>query len=206
MNDTDNINLTDNFRSLKNIELEDNNIIVCNRDIKPLQKAVKTLTELGIQIRIEGSIQQILKQLTEEFKAVNADCKAILNDIEVLLSQFKLVSKVDYFKLILSTVNSNMCSKFHKDNNTLRLLCTYAGPGTLWLPKTAVKSVKNPNEVNWEDEFSNEIQQAQTGEVVLLKGMLYPNGNAVMHKSPSIEEAGNKRLLLRIDTYDFLNF
>ena len=206
MNDTDNINLTDNFRSLKNIELEDNNIIVCNRDIKPLQKVVKTLTELGIQIRIEGSIQQILKQLTEELKAVNTDCKAILNDIEVLLSQFKLVSKVDYFKLILSTVNSNMCSKFHTDNNTLRLLCTYAGPGTLWLPKTAVKSVKNPNEVNWEDEFSNEIQQAQTGEVVLLKGMLYPNGNAVMHKSPSIEEAGNKRLLLRIDTYDFLNF
>ena len=206
MNDTDNINLTDNFRSLKNIELEDYNIIVCKRDIKPLQKAVKTLIELGIQIRIEGSIQQILKQLTEEFKTVNTDCKAILNDIEVLLSQFKLVSKVDYFKLILSTVNSNMCSKFHTDNNTLRLLCTYAGPGTLWLPKTAVKSVKNPNEVNWEDEFSNEIQQAQIGEVVLLKGMLYPNGNAVMHKSPSIEEAGNKRLLLRIDTHDFLNF
>lgn len=206
MNDTDNINLTDNFRSLKNIELEDYNIIVCNRDIKPLQKAVKTLIELGIQIRIEGSIQQILKQLTEEFKTVNTDCKAILNDIEVLLSQFKLVSKVDYFKLILSTINSNMCSKFHTDNNTLRLLCTYAGPGTLWLPKTAVKNVKNPNEVNWEDEFSNEIQQAQIGEVVLLKGMLYPNGNAVMHKSPSIEEAGNKRLLLRIDTHDFLNF
>ena len=52
------------------------------------------------------------------------------------------------------------------------------------------------------------IQQAKTGAVVILKGAMYPakGTNAVVHRSPTIEESGATRLLLRIDTNEFLNF
>ena len=30
-----------------------------------------------------------------------------------------------------------MCRRFHTDVNELRLLCTYSGPATLWLPEAA---------------------------------------------------------------------
>jgi len=52
------------------------------------------------------------------------------------------------------------------------------------------------------------IQQAKTGAVILLKGALYPKKgtNAIVHRSPTIEESGERRLLLRVDTNDHLGF
>lgn len=51
-----------------------------------------------------------------------------------------------------------------------------------------------------------DIQQAGTGDIVILKGALYPDGHAIMHRSPTIEEMGAARLLLRIDTNAFKPF
>ena len=50
--------------------------------------------------------------------------------------------------------------------------------------------------------------QVPENGVVLLKGALYPKAGtrAIVHRSPTIEESGEKRLLLRIDTNDNLNF
>ena len=196
---------SDYFSPLNEIEHEGNNIVICSRNINHLQKAIDALVENEIQLRIEGDLNQIKEQLSEALLKVYSNCEELIYDIENLISHFKNVSKADSFKLMLSAVNSNMCSKFHTDINTLRLLCSYKGPGTLWISDELVNNVKNPANTNWELDFPNKIQQAQTGDVVLLKGALYPNGNAVMHKSPSIEESGATRLLLRIDTQDFLN-
>ena len=44
------------------------------------------------------------------------------------------------------------------------------------------------------------------GDIIILKGALYPEANAILHRSPTIEENGEKRLLLRIDTYEALGF
>ncbi|HAA11799.1 MAG TPA: hypothetical protein DCE41_08925, partial [Cytophagales bacterium] len=55
---------------------------------------------------------------------------------------------------------------------------------------------------------ADSIQQAETGAVIILKGAIYPKEGtqAVLHRSPTIEESGERRLLLRIDTDEFLNF
>ena len=93
-----------------------------------------------------------------------------------------------------------MCRKFHTDVNDLRMLCTYVGQGTLWLPDEAVKNEEyrtRRDEIVIDEDL---IQQALTGDVLILKGALYPEANAVIHRSPTIEETNERRLLLRIDT------
>lgn len=50
-----------------------------------------------------------------------------------------------------------------------------------------------------------QIQQVDTGNAVILKGALYLDANPILHRSPTIQDQGTKRLLLRIDTNEFLN-
>ncbi len=98
-----------------------------------------------------------------------------------------------------------MCRKFHTDINDLRLLCTYAGPGTLWV-------AEDENNRDYDEEHIGEVRihQADTGDILILKGALYPKGKPVVHGSPTIEETDGKRLcerlLLRLDTNSFLDF
>ena len=99
-----------------------------------------------------------------------------------------------------------MCRKFHTDINDLRLLCTYVGPGTLWLPDEAIDRnmlTASTQELLIEEQH---IQQVATGDVVLLKGALFENSNPILHRSPAIEASGATRFLLRIDTNQFSNF
>ena len=60
--------------------------------------------------------------------------------------------------------------------------------------------------LSWRYDHTSSQPAAQTGAVAVLKGAIYPqkNTNAVVHRSPAIEETSEKRLLLRIDTNDFL--
>ena len=82
-----------------------------------------------------------------------------------------------------------MCRKFHSDYNQLRLICTYVGSGTLWLPDDTEKDII----------LGQDIQQIKTGHIAILKGKLYPNAKPVFHRSPEIETFNEKRILLRID-------
>jgi hypothetical protein len=133
-----------------------------------------------------------------------------LKDIEHLLYIFTQITKANSFRLLLTTVNTNMCRRFHTDINDLRMLCTYSGPGTLWLTEDNINrkvlDTCGDNECIVLDE--SKVQQAPTGAVVILKGSIYPQegAKAIIHRSPTIEESGQKRLLLRIDTNEFLNF
>ena len=134
----------------------------------------------------------------------------IKNDVISLLNLFKEITESNGYRILLATINSNMCRKFHTDINDLRMLCTYKGPGTLWLTENNInrKALESRCENNNIALDENKIKQAETGSVVLLKGALYPKEgtNAIVHRSPTIEESGKKRLLLRIDTNEFLNF
>ena len=60
-----------------------------------------------------------------------------------------------------------MCRKFHTDINDLRLLCTYFGPGTLWIKDNDFISKKN-NALDFKCDKEN-IQQVETGDISMLK-------------------------------------
>ena len=130
---------------------------------------------------------------------------ALYEDIRQLLNLFEKITKASSFRLLLATIKTNMCRKFHTDINNLRLLCTYIGPGTLWVPDDAIdaESLRSRKDPLIDEQ---KIQQVRTGDAVILKGALHPQGNPILHRSPSIEKSGEERILLRIDTNETLIF
>ncbi len=186
---------------LKNVHQNTTNIAIYNRDIGLLEKEIDSLAKRAIKCNATGNIDLILDEV-QKILGPNRH-RMLLEDINSLLHLFKEVTKTDNFRLLLATINSNMCRKFHIDNNTLRMLCTYSGPGTLWL--TDYNMNRNAlgtcggNQAIVRD--TSNIKQAKTESVLILKGAKYPKEGtkAVVHRSPTIEESGDKRLLLRID-------
>lgn len=198
----------DTLTSLDAIHHKEVNIAIYKRDVSAFSSEIIGLLEQNVEFRSSGSIETILKEMINI--PGQHQYNGIIQDIKKLLRHFQKLTDANSFRLLLSTVNSNMCRRFHTDINDLRLLCTYSGPGTLWLTEDNVNrkalDTCGDNECIVLDE--NKVQQAPTGAIVILKGAIYPKEGtaAVVHRSPTIEETGQKRLLLRIDTNEFLNF
>lgn len=180
------------------------NIAIYNRDTSYLNEELDTSIDPSIEIELSGKADEIVEGLKDKLE----DAPLIKKDIIELIHLFQKVAKTDNIKLRLVGVNTNMCRKFHSDINDLRMLCTYSGPGTLWLKD---ETVNREALVNMKEDLlaqENKVEQVDTGSVVILKGALYPSeyADAIIHRSPSIEESSKHRLLLRLDTNAFLNF
>jgi len=194
------------LKVLHNIHLQEKNIAIYHRDIFHLQSDITTCMKGKIEFRKSGSLPEIQAALESEIP----NCKDLIHDIVSLIKVFGELTENSTFKVLLSTVNSNMCRRFHTDINDLRLLCTYSGQGTLWIPEEFVNREAlnscGDNECILRD--ASQVQQVPTGSVAIIKGAIYPKEGtkACVHRSPSIEESGETRLLLRIDTNEFLNF
>jgi hypothetical protein len=192
---------------LNDIHTKAKNIAVYQRDVAVLSEKLKSLANQHINCRASGTVEEILSTVDKYFDDHHLEYPDLFADVSQLIALFEKVTKAATFRLMLATIDSNMCSRFHTDINNLRLLCTYIGPGTLWLPNQAVNynavKTRGSNEEMVTDQQL--IQQVSAGDVTILKGALYPDANPVLHKSPSIENSGQKRLLLRIDTNDSAN-
>lgn len=111
---------------------------------------------------------------------------ALAADIHDLVRRFaELISKATV-RLRLEAVDGDACRKFHADYTDLRLVTTYAGPGT---------DIRNTSA---EDA---PVTRIPTGHVALFKGKLFPGEPPVLlHRSPPIEGTGDRRVVLVLDT------
>lgn len=183
------------------------NIVTYERRLPHLEAELDELTTKTIRVQASGSIDRILADFAA---GVDPQRYPFLNaDVASLLQRFRQLTDSNRLSLLLARIETDMCRRFHADINDLRLLCTYRGPGTLWLtddnvdrhalngrnPETAI--ARNPEDV----------RQAPAGAVVILKGATYPlaGTRAVVHRSPGIEAAGQRRLLLRLDSESTMN-
>lgn len=194
--------ISNDAQILQDIHLKTKNIAVYQREIEPLKEMIAQVVERSIIYRASGTAAEITNSLNIYFANELPDYNLLLEDILGLLGVFEQVTEIDSFRLLLATVNTNMCRRFHTDINDVRMLCTYVGPGTLWAPDEAINHKAYQKGSGNEEIILDEslIQQVDTGDVVILKGALYPDATPILHRSPSIEEHGGKRLLLRIDT------
>ncbi len=195
-------------KSLQDIHLKSKNIAVYQRDMELLSKQLGQIAEQEIECRASGTVNEILSVLQDYFNNNLSQSSSLFEDVSKLLRLFEKLTQTSSFRLLLTTVSTDMCRKFHTDINDLRLLCTYVGPGTLWLPDEIIDRKVLQAGGRDEDIITDvqQIQQASAGEVVLLKGALFPDADPILHRSPSIEKNGEKRLLLRIDTNESINF
>jgi hypothetical protein len=128
-------------------------------------------------------------------------------DIAELVDMFCYLFDLNKVGLRLTVLDRAMCSKFHVDRVPCRLVTTYQGSATEWLPHNVVNRSKlGHGSEGKSDEKSGlfpdmgDIKQLMPGDVALLKGELWEGneGAGLVHRSPSLS-AGERRLLLTLD-------
>ena len=164
------------------IHLPFKNIAIYQRDLSALKEELNSLADKTIDYRVNGTVEEISGQFKQFFEEYLPECPALLADITHVLRLFEQTTKAANLRVLLATVESNMCRKFHTDVNDIRLLCTYIGPGTVWLPDEAVnyealKARKENDEIVLDQQH---IQHVDTGDVVLLKGALYEGASPIL--------------------------
>lgn len=129
----------------------------------------------------------------------------LLDDIARLVRLYADLVGCPAVMLRLDSVTGDGCRFFHADHVGLRLLCTYQGAGTQWLPDEAVNRPalgRGDNDAVIADP--TRLQTFGAGHVGLLKGESWPGnrGRGLVHRSPPAAPSGLSRLLLCLDHDD----
>ena len=149
-------------------------------------------------------------------KNSNEDIKKILKDIIPLNSQTNSFYKTwvsdmsEICQIFCDTLNSKSisfclgtergCSRYHIDNVPMRLLVTYMGQGTEWLPNEIANRIAFeeglPNEKIVKD--SSKIKSIKTFNVAIFRG----GAAGLLHRTPD-SALKNPSILLRLDHESF---
>ncbi len=136
--------------------------------------------------------------------------EALAKDIAEVVEMFCCLFELERVGLRLAILDRAMCPRFHVDNVPCRLLTTYQGPATQWLPHDCVdrsKLGRGSNGLSDQQsglfEREQDIRQMQCGDVALLKGELWEGNEqaGLVHRSPMVEQ-GCHRLVLTLDMFD----
>lgn len=109
------------------------------------------------------------------------------------------LEKPDAVGLRLHLLRGTMCPRFHVDRVPVRLLCTYQGIGTEWLPEGKVTRAKSSAPLPDQLVGAGDADRLATGAVGLLKGEAWEcnEGRGLVHRSP--EPGDQPRLVLALD-------
>ena len=128
-------------------------------------------------------------------------------DIGLLADMFSYLFELTAIGLRIATLTQPMCPKFHVDRVPCRLITTYVGPGSQWLPHHCTdRSKLGAGSAGLSDAESglyptkDAIQTLAAGDVALLKGESWEGneGAGLVHRSPAVK-SGQQRLLLTLD-------
>ncbi|MFT5544084.1 MAG: hypothetical protein ACI97K_000285 [Glaciecola sp.] len=159
------------------------------------------LAEHQIKIVREISPEEVFCELNGLLPD-SQDKHTFLEDVHLLSDMMCCIFDCKTVGLRLATLDHAMCPKFHTDKISGRLICTYMGEGTQWLPNSAKDYLESLNQTKahckMEDE--HEILSAKQGDVLLLKGDAWPNndGKGAIHRSPPTS-LNQTRVLLTLD-------
>ena len=130
-------------------------------------------------------------------------------DVAVLIARLAHLADARRLRVSFGAVRTGQCRKFHVDYVRYRLVTTYVGPGTEWVPDEAVRRealdhpLDCPCDANTEIvRESSVIRHALPGEVIVMKGALHPDHRGAVHRSPPIEGTGRVRVVLIASTVD----
>lgn len=116
--------------------------------------------------------------------------EALGADIEALVARYADVSACDLIEVRLEAISGNACRLFHIDRTRSRLVATYVGPGTDWVPHTSSQAaLRDP------ENYAGPIERLPRFAVAILPGSL-SRGGGLVHRSPPIAGTGQIRLFL----------
>ncbi|WP_083690193.1 DUF1826 domain-containing protein [Colwellia sp. UCD-KL20] len=194
---------------------EDVNIAIWQRSLSDkLALAVEEILASGTQLKMAEAVT--VDSVHKKLINVCGDSSAVLtliDDIALLVDMFSCLFDLKEVGLRLTTLDSPMCPRFHFDRIPCRLVTTYHGIATQWLPHEVVDRSKlgagnlgKPDEESGLFTSVDDIRELAEGDVALLKGEFWHanEGAGLVHRSPPQgSEANAKRRLLL--TLDFIN-
>ena len=170
------------------------------------QFSVKEFLALNPTFQKEMTLtpQDALSRISESFDNKMTE---VCEDIAELVDMFCYLFELKQAGMRLKVLDKAMCPKFHVDKVPCRLVTTYQGTATEWLPHELVNQTKLgwdcnnlPDSESGLYQSENNIQQLDCGDVALFKGTLWEgNENAgLVHRSPGLI-TNEKRLILTLD-------
>ncbi len=204
--------ISNNSSELSEIFSKENNISVWKRELdSQLINASDYLLNESPDLQFSelvksDNVEKILANKLGE----NENILFLITDISKVVRLFCNLFNIDQVWLRLDAIESPMCPRFHVDNLKCRLVSTYKGPATQWLPHNIVNRDKlgHGNEGLPDEESglflkNSDIKELNVGDVALLKGEAWEGneGKGLVHRSPH-KEGDYKRLYM---TIDFIN-
>jgi hypothetical protein len=198
----------EDWSEMRRIRLPETNLVVLKRPVPEFSGAIseilahstgesQTLFERGM------SLDLIPAMLDDDLDLESPDSLGLYLDIRDLAEKFLSVTSAKKIGVRLERVQTDSCRLFHVDRVGVRLLTTYFGDGTEWLKNSDVNRAglgQGNDQLVKMDGAATQVIPA--GWIGLLKGERGNDGLGLVHRSPRVEAAKKKRVLLRMDTLD----
>lgn len=186
------------------------NIAVWQRVLSAtLKQEIESLlaSDTGLQVTAVVTPDDVASQLNKQLPTA-LPLTELTENIAELVDLFCCLFDIKNVGLRLTVLDRAMCPRFHVDKVPCRLVTTFQGTATQWLPHNVIDRSKlgagNQGKPDSESGlYSNEgdVQQLQAGDVAILKGENWVNNTnaGLVHRSPALMP-NERRLLL---TFDF---
>jgi hypothetical protein len=177
-------------------------IAIAERSFSPAIAALLPRIDLSKlkTIRLAGSAETIRRRLLQRLQGEAGlppvICGWLSDDADELMRMFTALSGAHALLVRLEAVANDGCSRFHADNVRYRLVTTYRGAGTEWLPppypEAAGEGCIAP---------TGRVERLETGWIAVMRGRKMETGDmlAILHRSPPMQGIEQPRLFLTID-------
>lgn len=155
------------------------------------RQAATSLPDLRMLLRPEdlsGALEQELDECGMQGGAMRA---ALVADVVALARCFAHITRSNLVDVRLERVSNDACWKFHRDCVEARLLTTYLGPGTEWVPPAHADRA-----LQKQKQYRGPMEHLEHHAVAIFKGSCAGSGSGIVHRSPPITGTGQTRLLL----------
>ena len=198
-------------QSLAGIYRKDVNIAIWYRNVSEnLAQAAGAILDTfpGLKIALIAPPEAICPAFEKEL-GFSSVVKTLAEDIAYLANIYSGLFDLSRIGLRVTALDRAMCPRFHVDRVPCRLVTTYQGTATEWLPNIFANRTKlgvgnrcKPDDQSGLFASATDVQYLGRGDVALLKGESWAGneGNGLIHRSPQLDSY-IRRLLL---TFDFM--
>ncbi len=131
--------------------------------------------------------------------------RRLLEDLRGLVDLFATLADVDGVGVRIVCMNAPMCPRFHTDRVSLRLLCTWLGPGTEWVERSLLDEMSTASSlsprIGTQSEAETVVHRMRCFDIGVFKGELWPRRatRAVLHRSPPLGSPTEHRVIVSLD-------
>ena len=197
------LELAESPKQLTNMTNKKHSLIVWNRSLPwEVESALSSQSEAtlaGFHKLLDAAdlIQPIHEELNGQKLCPSFVRNWLANDIIKLLRVFKKISNSSFVDIRLEWIKNSACWKFHRDFVDIRLLTTYVGKTTEWVDKAFGEQALAEQRA-----YNGPINRLNPHDVAVFTGCTQNPKDAIVHRSPPLEDSDRQRLFLCLNVPD----